>query len=377
VTQRVLISVCALLAAFAAAKGQNPAAEEVLKQAIALHQAGDIERAIPAYEKYLAARPDSPIALSNLGAAYAKTGRYEAAIGKYQRALQVQPGNLPVELNLALAYYKTGDTEHAVTLFEKVHRAVPGQLQPALLLADCWLAMGRNKEVAELLTPFSGGKPENPAVEYALGLALVRDNQVERGQVLIDKILRNGNSAEAMLLMGVTKLNVSDFAGALEDIAKAVRLNPELPDVYSLYGVALLRTGDQKGATEAFRKELGSNPNDFNANLQLGVLAKLDENFDDAVRYLRRALQVRPNDIGVRYQLAAIDFGQGRVEEARVALEAMVKEAPGFTEAHVTLATVYYRLRRKEEGDRERAIIQKLNAEIQEKQPGVRPDNKK
>ena len=289
----------------------------------------------------------------------------------------MQPGNLPVELNLALAYYKTGDTEHAVTLFEKVHRAVPGQLQPALLLADCWLAMGRNKEVAELLTPFSGGKPENPAVEYALGLALVRDNQVERGQVLIDKILRNGNSAEAMLLMGVTKLNVSDFAGALEDIAKAVRLNPELPDVYSLYGVALLRTGDQKGATEAFRKELGTNPNDFNANLQLGVLAKLDENFDDAVRYLRRALQVRPNDIGVRYQLAAIDFSQGRVEEARAALEAMVKEAPGFTEAHVTLATVYYRLRRKEDGDRERAIIQKLNAEIQEKQPGVRPDSKK
>jgi hypothetical protein len=49
----------------------------------------------------------------------------------------------------------------------------------------------------------------------------------------------------------------------------------------------------------------------------------------------------------------------------------MVKEAPNFTEAHVTLATVYYRLRRKEDGDRERAIIAKLNAEAQEKQPGV------
>jgi hypothetical protein len=40
-------------------------------------------------------------------------------------------------------------------------------------------------------------------------------------------------------------------------------------------------------------------------------------------------------------------------------------------EAHVTLATVYYRLKRKADGDRERAIIQKLNAAAQEKQPGV------
>jgi hypothetical protein len=45
-----------------------------------------------------------------------------------------------------------------------------------------------------------------------------------------------------------------------------------------------------------------------------------------------------------------------------------VKEAPAYTEAHVALATVYYRLKRKEEGDRERAIVQKLNAETQAKQ---------
>lgn len=48
-----------------------------------------------------------------------------------------------------------------------------------------------------------------------------------------------------------------------------------------------------------------------------------------------------------------------------------MKEAPNFTEAHVTLATVYYRLKRKAEGDRERAVVQKLTAEAQAKQPGV------
>ena len=55
-------------------------------------------------------------------------------------------------------------------------------------------------------------------------------------------------------------------------------------------------------------------------------------------------------------------------------LEQAVKAAPDFTEAHVSLATVYYRLKRKEDGDRERAIIQKLNAQKQAAAPGARED---
>jgi hypothetical protein len=56
-------------------------------------------------------------------------------------------------------------------------------------------------------------------------------------------------------------------------------------------------------------------------------------------------------------------------------LEAIVKDSPQFTEAHVSLATVYYRLKRKEDGDRERAIVQKLNAEAQAREPGARTGN--
>jgi tetratricopeptide (TPR) repeat protein len=275
-------------------------------------------------------------------------------------------------MNLALAYYKTGQAEEAAPIFEKVHRAAPDQLQPTLLLADCWLAMGKDKQVVELLDPVAGTHPDDLGIAYMLGTALVRDNQVARGQVVIDKILRNGDSAEARLLLGTTRLNASDFAGALEDLTKAVALNPKLPDLYSFYGVALMRTGDTKGASEAFRRELASNPNDFTSNLQLGSLLKMDENYDEALPYLRRALQVRPGDIGVRYQLASIAFGRDEVEQARAQLEGIVREAPNFTEAHVTLATVYYRLKLKADGDRERAVVQKLNAEAQDKQPGVK-----
>jgi tetratricopeptide (TPR) repeat protein len=350
------------------ANAQPDATEEILKQAISQHQAGEIDGAIQSYRKYLEARPDSPLALSNLGAAYARIGRYEDAIAQYRHALKLQPGNAPVELNLGLAYYKTGQTELAAAILEKVYRAAPDQLQPTLLLADCWLAMGKNKNVVELLTPLSGQRPDDLAIAYLLGTALVRDNQISRGQVVIDRILRDGDSAEARLLLGTTKLNARDYPAALADLSKAVELNPTLPDVYSYYGQALLATGDPAGATEAYRKALAANPNDFKANMQLAVLLKEDEKIDEAMACLRRALQVRPRDLGARYQLAAIDLHAEKVEAARRALESIVKEAPGFTEAHVALATAYYRLKRKDDGDRERTIVQRLNREAQAKQ---------
>ena len=366
------IAITALLAASVQLPAQTP--DDSLRQALAAHQAGQIQKAIEGYETYLKSRPANPMVVSNLGAAYARVGRYEDAIAQYRAALKSQPENIPVQLNMALAYYKSGDLDGAAPVFEKVHKAMPTELQPALLLGDCWLAMGRNKDVVALLTPFSGGKPENPAVLYALCTAMVRDNQTERGQLLIEKLIRSrGESAEVHLLMATTRLNSGDSAGALAEMEQAVKLNPELPDVHSFHGLALLRTGDQKGAAEAFRKALERNPNDFAANLQLGSLSRMDQNNADAGKYLHKALLVRPGDPGVRYQLASLDFAEGKVEEARASLEAMIRETPNFLEAHVTLATVYYRLRRKEDGDKERAIIRQLNAEAQEKQPGVRP----
>lgn len=85
---------------------------------------------------------------------------------------------------------------------------------------------------------------------------------------------------------------------------------------------------------------------------------------------MNRALEVRPNDPAVRFQIGALHLSVGKFKEAQEELEQLLKDAPNFVEAHVSLATVYYREKRKQDGDRERAIIDKLNAEIQARQPG-------
>jgi tetratricopeptide (TPR) repeat protein len=344
--------------------------QEVLKEAISLHQAGKLDQAIDDYRQVLQQYPDMAEVRSDLGAALAGAGRYEEAIAEYRRSLAVK--SFPqVRLNLALAYYKSGKLTEAARELEQVRRDLPNEPRPAMLLADCYLRLGENKKVIELLKPLEQANRDDLAVVYMLGTALVRDGQAGSGQILVDRILKNGDSAEARLLLGTTKLGVNDFSGALADLQRAVELNPELPDVYAFYGIALLSTGDQAGAQGAFERALKADPNNFDANLRMGLLLRKDEQYDDALRYLRHALEVRPGDPGVRYQIASLQLATGKLAEARGELESLVAESPNFTEAHVSLATAYYREKRKADGDRERAIVERLNAERQAKEKGA------
>lgn len=358
--------------AFAARSQQTPAAEAILRHAVELHQAGNVTAAIPEYRAYLNKVPDNPMARSNLGAALTHAGLYEEAIAEYKKALELQPSNLPVRLNLALAYYKASEISQAASELERVVKQQPANRQAIFLLADCDLRLGENKKVIDLLSPLDRQPEDDKALNYMLGTALIRDNQPQRGQLLVDRILRDGDSAEARLLMGATKMSVQDFAGALEDFKKAVELNPQLPDVYGYYGMALAATGDTPAAATAFRKELESNPNDYTANIQLGILLKQDENYSEARRCFERALGVRPHDAAARYQVATLELEDGQTEQARIELEKLTQEIPNFVEAHVSLATVYYRLKRKEDGDKQRAIVLQLNAQKQAAEPGVK-----
>ncbi len=342
--------------------GQSP--QELLKEAQSLHQAGKLDQAIEDYRLFLKQYPDVVQVRSNLGAALASAGRYEEAVTEYERALQLQA--LPqIRLNLALAYYKANNLASAVENLEKVRVEMPSDLRVVMLLADCNLRLDENKKVIELLDPLVSTHGDDLAIIYMLGTALVRDGQVARGQGMINKILEKGDSAEARLLIGTTKLLAHDAPAAVEDLQKAVELNPNLLSAHSYYGRALRETANPEEAKKAFRAELSINPNDFYANLHLGVILKEEQKYEEALPFLKHALEVHPGDPGVLYQIAALHLAARNYADAQRELESLVKTSPEFREAHVALATLYYRLKRKEDGDREQAIVERMTAEQQ------------
>lgn len=258
------------------------------------------------YRGCLASDPTRVEARSNLGAVLAKLGRYREAIDQYREALktagpQVEPG---LRYNLALAYYKSAEIPQAASELEVLHRGLPRDLNIALLLADCRLQTGENNKAIDLLTPFENPASDQPAVDYVLGMAMIRDGRVADGQLRVDRILRRGDTAEGRFLMGSALFSAGDYPGAVKELAKAVALNGDVPSLQSYYGQALLFTGDADGAVAAFRKELAANPNDFGANFQLAAIQARRGNTAESRQLLERAVQVRPGSLEAKAALA-------------------------------------------------------------------------
>ena len=132
-------------------------------------------------------------------------------------------------------------------------------------------------------------------------------------------------------MLGTAKMNVQDFAGARDEFAKAVALNPKSArSACVLYAKALVFTGDSEQSTKEYKAELVVDPYNFDANLQLGAAARLEQNYEQADQYFARALETRPGDPGVRYQQALSAIDEGHLDDARQMLESLIKQSPAI-----------------------------------------------
>ena len=350
-----------LLAASLSAQ-TNPSPEELLRHAIELQQSGDMEGAIQGYRQFLAERPNEVAAHSNLGVLLSHMGRYGEAATEYNRALELAPGTSGILLNLGLAYYKAGRIPEAAQTFSKAHEIAPDNLQTIMLLGDCQLRMGQNRDVIALLKPVEQASADNLAIAYMMGMALLRDGQVQEGQQRVDKILRNGDSAEARFMLGSQMLVVQDFPAAVKQFAGAIELNPDVPDLQAFYGLALLNTGDPDAAAAAFRKQLASDPNHFEANLYLAQILVTRKQWTEAGPLIHQALQVRPDSLPAKLALADLEVGNNQLMKARSTLEAGEKTWPESYGIHQRLSEVYAALHLPAQVQHEKVLMARLQS---------------
>jgi tetratricopeptide (TPR) repeat protein len=355
---RVLIPALLLLGA---ALAQDADPEQLFREAVEAQQHGDDALAVAKYHALIKIRPDNAAAHANLGAALSHLRRFDEAIAEYELALAAAPDQVQIRANLALANYKAGRIDRAAAEFEKLHSVAPQEKRFTLLLADCWLQQGENRKVIALLEPLDAQNRDDLTFSYLYGTALMRDDRQERGQEVMDRILRNGDSAQARVLMASARMKMQDWKGAKADLERAIEIDPALPGLHSLLGVVLDELMDTTASAQ-YQKELEVNPNEFSANFHLGVYALHDNRVETAEAYLVKALDMRPGDPGALLQLANVRSAQGKREEARTLLEGIIQRYPDFREAHVVLASVYYRLKRKDDGDRENEIARQLSA---------------
>lgn len=343
--------------------------DALLSAGIAAQQRHDYNSAIEDYRKVLAAQPKEAEARANLGAALAEVGQFDAAIDEDTRALADAPDKTAVRLNLALAYYKKGDMEHAHTEFETVHVARPGDIKTAVLLGYTDVKLNKGADAARMLAPLEAGRESNMDFEYVLGLAMIDSGDDKDGLPRMEAVARATRSVDAYFIAGTAHMRRSEFREARADLDAALAIDPSFPGLWTLAGQARDALGDTDASVPAFEAALHEDPKDATANLYLGAIRLKQRDFEGARPLLELALQLQPGHPLTRLQLAKLDSMTGKYAEAAATLEDLEKNDPAWLEPHVELATIYYKLHRPADGDREREIVRQIEAKQQQAGP--------
>jgi len=351
----------------------NPATaanvDALLSAGIAAQQRHDYKAAIEDYRKVLAVQPKEAEARANLGAALAEVGQFDAAIDEDTRALDAAPDKTAVRLNLALAYYKKGDMDHAHIEFEQVHAARPKDLKTAVLLGYTDIKLNKDADAVRMLAPLEAGQESNMDFEYVLGLAMIDSGNEKDGLPRMETVAQATRSVDAYFIAGSAHMRSSEFREARADLEAALGIDPSFPGLWTLAGQARDALGDSDASIPAFEAALREDPKDATANLYLGAIRLKQRNFDGARPLLELALQLQPGHPQTRLQLAKLDSMTGKFAAAATTLEDLEKNDPAWLDPHVELATIYYKLHRPADGDREREIVRQIEAKQQQAGP--------
>ena len=279
----------------------------------------------------------------------------------YQDALKGGE-NPATRLNLALAYYKLSEFGRAAQEFDTVRTEESANVQASELAANCYLRLGDNRRVIAITTPLALARPDDLALQYLLGAALLRDHQTEQGRQIINRILAHGESGGSDLLQAQVALADQDYSKANALTEPAIGQAPKLADAHVLNGIAKEGLGDYVGARSAFEQALRLDPTAFDANLHLSALMLRESDTASAERFAAAALRLRTSSAAELYQMGLIHRATGKFEDAVANFEAAEKQSPEWLEPHVQLATLYYRVQRPADGQREREQVSRLSA---------------
>jgi putative PEP-CTERM system TPR-repeat lipoprotein len=193
-------------------------------------------------------------------------------------------------------------------------------------------------------------KPADPAARFMLGETLRQAGDPEGAEIELRKALQGGFDANRTVpALMRTLVARGDFDKALAEPGGALNSPAAIAEVEALRGQAHLGLNQREAARKAFDTALATEANNLVATLGLARLAAADGDLDAAERRVDAAL-VRTPDNGEALLLKAdLQSARGQAKEAIATLERLVDRQPRHLAAHFRLVPMLLREGRVED----------------------------
>ena len=157
--------------------------------------------------------------------------------------------------------------------------------------------------------------------------------------------------AEEYLRRGIEAEQQGQDAEAIQDLTKAIELNPELAKAYYIRGLAYGSQGEYKHAVQDYTKAIELNPEFAEAYYFRGSAYSIQGEYERAIEDLTKAIELEPDDAGTYIIRGSAYYNQGEYER-------VIEDATKAIELEPDDAGIYYArgLAYYNQGEYERAI---------------------
>lgn len=229
----------------------------------------------------------------------------DQALANLDIATVIDPGEIILYQNGAIIAYNDQKFERAITYANK-----------AISIEADMIAKGEGENLPDIpvrqvlleANTQLGNKKE--AMKLAHELMQLIDPQSER-----DTYLR---SLDAVV---TAYEEMKDYQVAIEYVAMAVDLFPEIVDLKKNLAILYDRAGQADMAKKTYKAVLAQNPDDYNVCTWYGSMLLEEESYAEAIPYFETAHRLKPEDVGIIRNLMFLYFETGDDSKGQVMVE--------------------------------------------------------
>jgi Tfp pilus assembly protein PilF len=244
------------------------------------------------------------LSLKGLAEQLADHGDVEAAVGQLRRAVTVDPDYPDIHFLMAGMLERLEQPEEAIEAYRRAVAYHPDYLEAHVALAHCLAGSGQAAEAADVYRRGMELKVDQLQGPFRRGMLLLETGQAEAARECLREVFTGvSQRSKEYLTRALERMRAKELDKALEDLDRALELNPKYPDLHNFRGI---------------------------------VLCEL-ERFDEGLAAFRNSAELCPSHLVPRLNLAFAYLRAGRQEEGEVELQAILAREPTEPVAHAKL----------------------------------------
>jgi tetratricopeptide (TPR) repeat protein len=265
--------------------------------------------------------------------------RTDEANASLMRVLQLEPAYVPAQIEMARLQMAANDFDRAVDFARQAATTAPNNIEARLLLPRVLIAAGQIPAAAQALQPLTKALPRDARVNLeAAQLALARNDPRGAARLFEQALTSQPSSVRALDGLLISQFAAGNAAAALKLADENVARSPEDARVLLVSARAYALSKDFAKAESTVRRAIELDPQLMEAYSMLGQIYMRQDRADAALQEFQRLAELQPSAVGPRTVVGVLQHAAGKLSEARQSYEAALRIDPNAAVAANNLA---------------------------------------